>query len=351
MSAAAERVPLADIAHALAQRTDSLVRWLGLAGEMQGRTLLALNPVRGDRRTGSFRIELSGPKAGMWIDWATGDRHSADAGDALDLIAYVKRVRLGEAARLAREFLGMPEEAIPGQRRAAPAVGPDLSDAEKSRQALAMWLNAQPALDDTPVAEYLAGRGIDVADMARPPRALRFHPRLKCTELGDFYPAMVAAVTYGSRHVATHRTWLARIGGRWTRARRPDGEKAEKKSIGPVSGGHIALQRGASGKPLREAPEGEVVAIAEGIETALSVAIACPELRVLSGLSLGGMGSVALPQAVGTVILCGDNDPGRWEVRMRRAAERYAAEGRAVRVAVPDVPGADWNDVLQGVEG
>ena len=85
----ADRVPLADLAHDLGQRAEALCRWLGLAGRVQGRTLLALNPVRGDRLPGSFRIELHGSKAGLWIDWATGDRFSAEAGDALDLIAYI----------------------------------------------------------------------------------------------------------------------------------------------------------------------------------------------------------------------------------------------------------------------
>ena len=347
------RVPLSEIARELGKRADALVRWLGLAGEMRGRTLFALNPTRGDSRPGSFQIELHGSNAGMWCDWATGDpRSTGDAGDALDLIAYIRGVALGEAAKQARVFLGMPDEAIPGQRRPISDLRPEQTDAARSRMAQAMWLQGQASLAGTPVAAYLAGRGCDLAQLGRQPRALRFHPRLKCSELDDaFLPAMVAAVTVGAEHVGTHRTWLQQIGGKWTRARRPDGRKVAKKSYGPISGGHIAIWRGASGKPLRAAPEGDVVAIAEGIETALSVAIACPELRVISGISLGGMGSLALPPAIGTVILCGDNDPDRWRARMRRAAERYLAEGREVRIAVPEVAGADWNDILQGVEG
>ena len=345
-----EGIPLADLAHDLGQRADALCRWLGLAGRVQGRTLLALNPVRGDRLPGSFRIELHGSKAGLWIDWATGDRFSAEAGDALDLIAYIRGVPLGEAARLARQFLGLPEGAIPGPRLAATETRPDLSEAEKSRRAQAMWLTAQASLAGTPVADYLAGRGINLAELGRQPRALRYHPALWCADLDCILPAMVAAVNRGTEHVATHRTWLQRINGRWGRARLAGGVVIDKKSFGPISGGHIAIARGASGKPLRQAPDGETVAIAEGIETALSVAVACPELRVLSGLSLGGMGSVALPPSVSTVILCGDNDPGKWAMRMRRAAERYQAEGRTVRVAVPEVAGADWNDVLVSAE-
>jgi putative DNA primase/helicase len=55
---------------------------------------------------------------------------------------------------------------------------------------------------------------------------------------------------------------------------------------------------------------------------------------------------MALPPEVRTVTIAADNDPsGRRAAR--EAAARWRAEGRTVRVAMPDKPGADFNDVLR----
>jgi hypothetical protein len=119
-------------------------------------------------------------------------------------------------------------------------------------------------------------------------------------------------------------------------------------TLGSYAGGFIPLWRGASGKPLRDAPPGEAVAIAEGIETALSVALACPELRVLASVALPNMARLVLPATVARVVLCRDNDdhnPKAGELLMRAAA-RFAAEGREVRIARPPV-GKDFNDTLR----
>ena len=158
---------------------------------------------------------------------------------------------------------------------------------------------------------------------------------------------MLAAITNGDgEHVATHRTWLARDdAGRWIKAPLRDA----KKTLDSYAGGFIPLWRGASGKPLRSAPIGETVAIAEGIETALSVAVACPELRTLAAVSLGNMARIALPPAVRTVILCADNDGPENVSAARALAEtvaRFSAEGRQVRVARPPI-GKDFNDTLR----
>ena len=294
----------------------------------------------------SLAVRLFGPRAGVWSDFASGE-----AGDALDLVAAVKcSGSLRDAMAWATAWLGMPaqERAAPPQapsRRAAPAPLTDDQE-ERRRKALALFLAGREGLAGSPVAAYLAGRGIDLAELGRAPRALRFHPDAWCAEAGRGLPAMLAAITNGQgQHVATHRTWLAPDDrGGWGKAKLRDA----KKSLGSYAGGFIPLWRGASEKPLREAPIGETVAIAEGIETALSVAIACPELRILAAVSLGNMARIALPTAVQTVIICADNDgPENASAAraLQEAVSRFRSEGRAVRIARPPV-GKDFNDTL-----
>lgn len=339
------------IARLLAARIRDLVQALLPHGREERGEWVALNPTRGDRKPGSFRIHLTGSRAGVWADFATDD-----AGDALSLVAYVKYAgNLRDAIAWARSYLGMESGPVPAAVRRA--IPPPVDDAtrgaeEKARReaALNIWLAGSASLRGTPAEYYLAGRGLDLARLGRQPRALRCHEALWNRESQAHWPALVAAVTSDAgEHTATHRTWLARRQGGWGKAPLADA----KMSLGTVAGSCIRLWRGASGKALKDAPEGDRVAIAEGIETALSVAIACPELRVLCAVSLANMANIALPAAVGEVFLCADNDPGndRAGALLLRAARRYQGEGRVVRMAMPDVPGADWNDIMQGVEG
>jgi hypothetical protein len=155
--------------------------------------------------------------------------------------------------------------------------------------------------------------------------------------------------------VATHRTWLECVDGVWVKARL--GPYDNKMVLGTHPGGSIHLWRGASRKKLREAPEGDPVVIAEGIETALSIVMAVPEIRVLCGLNQGNMGGVWLPPQIGVVILALDNDAsvdtGKTEEKRRKAEQatarmvnRWFDRGyRNIRIARSPY-GNDFNDAL-----
>jgi hypothetical protein len=343
-----EQLAVADIAHMLGQRVDSLVPELLPAARREGHEW-KVGSVAGEEGR-SLSIHRTGQRAGVWADFSSDDR-----GDALDLVAAVLYAGDTRAAiAWSRRWLGLTDASAPAATRPSPRAADDSNggeeEAQRHRLAMRIFLEAAPSLTGTAAAAYLAGRGIDLAQLGRQPRALRFHGDLFNRESGRRWPAMVAAVCNAAgEHVATHRTWLAHRDGRWTKAPLRDA----KMSIGAVRGGSIRLWRGASARALKDARDGDVVAIAEGIETALSVAIACPELRVLASVSLANMGAIELPPAVACVILCADSDPGndKAAAALARAIDHYQAEGREVRVAMPDVPGADWNDILQGVEG
>lgn len=333
------------VAGLLAARVPALVAELLPHGQREGHEW-RVGSLAGERGR-SLAVHLSGPRAGVWSDFASGE-----SGDALDLVAAVLyRGDVGEALPWARRWLGLSDGPAAAPQRAPerPAVPAVDHEAEGRRAAaLRLFLAAEPRLAGTPAAAYLAARGIDLAELGRQPKALRFHPGLWNVETASHWPAMVAAVTgAGGDHQATHRTWLAKdAAGVWRKAPLRD----PKMSLGSVAGGCVRLWRGASSKPLARAPEGETVAVAEGIETALSVAIACPELRVLSAVSLSNMAKLALPAAVRSVIVCADDDGDNEKARhaLDRAVRTFLAQGRAVRIARPPV-GKDFNDTLQAV--
>jgi hypothetical protein len=333
----------ADLARLLAGQVGPLAAELLPNGRRDGQEW-RVGSLAGERGQ-SLAVHLSGARAGVWSDFSSGER-----GDALDLVAAVLyRDDKALAMAWARSWLGLGDGAAPAAQRRAPPAAPAAErdpEAEARRGAARrLFLSAVPSLASTPVAHYLAGRGIDLAELARQSRALRFHPALQNRESGRAWPALVAAVTNAAGEmIAVHRTWLAQDdAGQWRKAPLRD----PKMSLGSVSGGTIRLWRGASGKPLAQAPDGDETLIAEGIETALSCAIACPELRVLAAVSLGNLVKVVLPPAVRSVIIAADNDTDNPQAAeaVQRAVDRFIAEGRSVRIARSPI-GKDFNDCL-----
>jgi putative DNA primase/helicase len=207
--------------------------------------------------------------------------------------------------------------------------------ASRIARALAIWRGARDGAD-TIARRYLASRGIELELW---PRSLRFRPRCPRPKdaAGKFVsplPAMVALVEHAERGpVGIHSTYL-----------RPDGSgKADierpKAIFGPVGGGAVRF-----GMPRA----GEWLAVAEGIETALSVAVACA-MPAWAALSAGGIKTLVLPAEATRVVICADRDAsGTGERAAHDAAARWLAEGRRVRVAMPPEPGADFNDILLG---
>lgn len=334
-----------DIARMLAGRASQLASELLPGGKRDGHEWRCGS--LGGERGQSLGVHLTGEKAGVWMDFATGE-----CGDALDLVAAVNyRGDKGEALKWARSWLGLGGDA-PVTRAAVaprPTRAPDDSgEGEIARvraAALAMWLQAKPTIADTPVDFYLRGRGIDLSRLGRQPRALRFHPGLYNSESQRTWPAMVAAISgIDGTHVATHRTWLAVDAGRWRKAPL----RKAKMVLGRMQGGSIRLWRGASGKSLSDAPADDLVVLGEGIETCLSIALAVPEARVLAGISLGNLAAIVLPQQLRSLTLAAENDTAPEALRgFIRAQNAQMARGLDVRVARSPI-GTDFNDALVG---
>src|SRR4051794_23463567 len=90
--------------------------------------------------------------------------------------------------------------------------------------------------------------------------------------------------------------------------------------------------------------------VSEGIETA-AAAMTATGSPVWAALSTSGMVSLVLPPLplAATVVILADHDAnGAGERAARAAAARWLAEGRRVRIALPPVPGTDFNDILSG---
>jgi putative DNA primase/helicase len=129
--------------------------------------------------------------------------------------------------------------------------------------------------------------------------------------------------------LAVHRTWLLSDGS--GKAELED----QKMSLASTRGGAIRLAAAAP-----------VLAIAEGIENALSVIVAAG-IPTWSAVAKGGFACLQLPAEVCEVLIIADHDQnGGGELAARRAGERWAAEGRRVRLWLSPQVGEDANNVL-----
>jgi hypothetical protein len=178
----------------------------------------------------------------------------------------------------------------------------------------------------TLVGRYLEGRGITIPL----PNSLRYHPELKHTETGSTYPGLLSAVTVFPTDdvVGIQRIYLQQDGSGKANV------KPNKMSLGPTSGGAVQL-----------AEAGEVLGLAEGVETALSV---YQELRVpvWAVLGAGNFANVVLPSLplASEVYLYIDGDDASRDAAAD-AGDRFVCEERKV-VIVPAPDGKDFNDLL-----
>lgn len=323
-----------------------------------------LNPNRDDRKPGSFVIWTRGNEAGIWKDFACGDK-----GDVFDLIMYLARpspARKIDAYWWALDFLGLErgtvrtraEDVAARERREREARAEEArikkAEAARSRALFGLWLGLPP-ITGTPAERYLREvRGIPMERLAHQPGALRWAERAEWIdpETGEVFEwrhCMVSAMTAGKAVTGLHRTFL-----------KPDGSgKADRKKtktmIGAPSGAAIRVSPGPSGlSPTRAEAKGRTdpLIITEGIEDALTLAVARPDCRVWAAGSLSLMGLLEWPACASAVVLAADND---WDKPQAVAAFdkveahwRAMARGRPVHVARAQ-GGKDFNDMARGV--
>ena len=348
-----EQVSAREVSQMLAQRIEDVAALCLPNGSRDGHEW-CVGSIDGEPGQ-SLRIHLSGTKAGWWIDFSNRD----SKGDALDLVC--RSMFAGDRKqgyKWALSYLGLAradDTAIRRARKKAQetrrAKEQQAQDdaAKNARRAKGLWLSGQPDITATPAADYLAARGIDMTRLARRPSALRYSAQTWCRERQAKTPAMLACATNDSGEIVScHRTYLHHRPD-WTWAKAP--VKEPKLSFGKFFGAAIRLQRGESGKPWNKMPEGDTVAIAEGIEDALTIALLQPTWRVISAISLSNMANIRFPVWTHLVVVA-DNDTKPDAVKgFDRLMARLSQTEHMVSIARAPAPHKDWNAYLMAEKG
>jgi putative DNA primase/helicase len=219
---------------------------------------------------------------------------------------------------------------------------------DKSRNATLhrVWTESKPIITGDKADKYLRGRGISLDKF---PEVLRCHPKLGYWEFNKrennyvctgHFPAMVARVDSPSGNlISIHRTYLASDGN--GKAPVP----SQKKLMSPELPGET------KGAAIRLFEAGEVLAVAEGIETALAVHIQSG-LPCWATVSASGMEAIKIPDCVQMVIICADRDKSEaGEQAAKALARRLLGGGQRCKILIPDIVGADWADPLEAHHG
>jgi putative DNA primase/helicase len=206
-------------------------------------------------------------------------------------------------------------------------------DLQRIEMAQALWRTALPATG-TLAQTYLTARAI-TRDL---PPSLRFLSAARHPQSALGLPALVAGVTVWPSHsvTAVQRVFLRRDGKAKAQV------SPAKMSLGPIKGGAVRLGK-----------VGTRLAICEGVEDGMTVMQLDPTLPVWAALGAGNMKDVILPALplAAEVVIIADNDANGVGLReATAAADKFTAQGRAVRIARAPAKFKDFNDALQATQ-
>lgn len=196
-------------------------------------------------------------------------------------------------------------------------------DRERTLRALDIWRETVP-IAGTAAEAYLASRGVSYQG-----GALRWHsscPFGKGVRHGCMIGLVRNIVT--NEPQAVHRTAID-----------TNGRKIDRKAYGPIGGGAVKL--------TDDADVTKVIAIGEGIETALSIRELTDlgSMPVWSVLSAGGISAFPALPGIESVWIAADNDAsGTGQNAARATGERMHAAGIETIIFASTQAGADIND-------
>jgi len=243
----------------------------------------------------------------------TGQYHcgcSDGSKDGFHLLMCAKGWTFAEAAAAVESVIGKPSrDEAPEPRKA--------TQAEFIRRTAIKTLRSA----------YLEARGLEIAP------GLDWHQGVSYFEAQSgsqsVWPAMLAPIFRDGRFLTYHVTYLHR------------GHKAPvsapRKILPgpPISGGACPLYRA-----------GEVLGIAEGVETAIAAKM-LHQIPVWAALNTALMGEFKWPSGTKKLVIFADHDRHMaGHAAAYKLAHRALVKGLDVEIKIPEAQDSDWNDVL-----
>ncbi len=245
------------------------------------------------------------------------------SGTGVMFVEKLYRVDFKEASRLIDEQIGSsPIRQI--------KQGP--TDRQRFDAMNSLWLSSCPVTAGDPVHTYMTRR-LGEIDL---PSDIRFVER--CRYAGDktsYHPAMLAMVRDSAGNPCQlHRTYLTE-----------DGQKAPVETVRRVMPG-----KHPEGSAVRLAEPGDVLGVAEGIETAFA-AQKLFGVPVWATLNTSRLEKWRPPEDAKSVIVFSDNDRSFAGQKAAACLAYRLARHVDVEIKQPSTVGDDWNDHLNSERG
>jgi hypothetical protein len=225
--------------------------------------------------------------------------------------------------------LGLDSQRPAPARRAhghdfAPTPRPPDDTVDRVGWARSLWRATVPAKGTLAERYLVETRQLELPDSA----AIRFHPRLKFSRIGEFLPAMVCAMVdiRSNEFTGIHRTFLTN-----------DAKKAGVLTLGRKLGSAIKID------PDDLVHEG--LAVAEGVESTIAARfIYRPAWSVIDANGINGF--PVLP-GIEHLSIFADNDANKTgEIAAYECQERWQRAGAEVVIQMPPNVGEDIADII-----
>ncbi|MEO1110115.1 MAG: toprim domain-containing protein [Pseudomonadota bacterium] len=373
-----DRSEIQEVKQLLCDQIEDACRWLLPEGRRIGGKWKANNPVK-DRpgQTAELNVWLTG-QVGSWKDFRSGDKS-----DILGLVEYVHATDFAGAMKLAKDFLGLrsmsADERRNNQRRAREQREKDdaaarRKETRKREVCEKRFLAAFPFGGGTPAEIHARdywreARGIDIDAVPNlDTTSFRFAPsveywtlaewrregpRLRKLKDGPYFPGVICAMRGPlGQFVDHHVTFLDPVTP--DKAVLPLTAKGQKRSPRlmrcPNLGAVIRVSHGPEGLPPEHSREPHPLILAEGVETALSLALAVPEARVWACGSINGIRNAPVKfPFVSALFVAGENDWDKKQAQdqLQTALTELEASGKPLELMLSHV-GSDFNDLMKG---
>ena len=276
---------------------------------------------------GSMIVTIQGSKQGLWYDHQTGE-----GGNLLQLIQQQQGLLFKEALDYAGHYLNQTPELRAQNTIDVSDIDANVTDDLKGKIAYVRELaNKSQPIQGTLAETYLAKtRGIDTSVCSD---SVRFMPSMKEPETGEHHPALlILSKNIKGKVQGAQAIFLDKSGKKLVC-------KTPKRSYGVLKGASAPIHFG-----------GNIYALAEGLETGLSVAHANKNLTVFASLgSMTNFSAMTFKNSSNTLIIFADHDGADHEaqLKMNKAADELHQKGFNVLISTPKDRGKDFNDILR----
>ena len=298
-------------------------------------------------KKGSFSVVLRGTQAGAWSDFETGEKGK----DLISLYKTIYSVDFKQAIEELAKDCGLRKEGTKSNKVSDQRLREDKLKNQKLEKAFQQekithakkiydkGFSIKATLAETYLRRY---RGIK----AKLPEDFRFSPGIPHPDTRELTPALIVPIRDKEQSIiGIVRIFLNKEGdklnGQILDAKNNTIAITSKANLGLMKGGAVHIQSGIIPGTLW---------VAEGVETALSIAKARPNAAVLASLSVSQLKGIPVGPEIQKVIICADNDGPEFRTKkaVLSAVEHHLSNGRRVFIAMPYSPQkCDFNDLLR----